>query len=352
MQNNFNVKTIISTFFIVILCFTLIGVVGKVLTPFLIALILAYILNPLVEILSKKLKMHRNFSSLIISLLVFLIFIAIPLFLLPTLVEQFRGIIDKTPSLISSFNDNVLLNINDKYHTQLHLDFDSVRQTIVSKLSDYKNTDIFAPIAKNSVILIEIIVYIILIPFVLFYTLKNWHEMLQFFDNLIPRGYLKKTHEIIHDIDTMMSAYLRGQISVMLIMAIYYGIGLFLTNLTSGLIIGVMTGLLVFIPYIGISIGLLLSLCISLAGDGSGHQIIWILVVFVIGHILEGGLVTPFLVGGKIGLNPVMVILALMIFGKAFGIVGVLLALPLATITVVILKYMRIYYMNSSYYKH
>lgn len=352
MQNKFNIKTIISIFLVVILSCTIIGVIGKVLTPFLIALILAYILNPLVENLNKNLKISRDFSGLLIALLVFLVFLAIPIFILPTFAEQLKLIILKAPDLVTSLNNNFIYKLNDKYNTHFSIDLDIIRQSVIGNFSAaYKNVDIFAPIAKNSFILVEIVLYIILIPFILFYTIKNWHEILKFFDNLIPRSYIKTTHAIIHDIDVMMSAYLRGQLSVMLIMAIYYGTALLLINLTSGLMIGIMTGLLVFVPYIGILTGLFLSLCISIAGFTSIHQIIAVLIVFILGHVLEGGLVTPFLVGGKIGLNPVMIILALMIFGKAFGIVGVLLALPLATIAIVILKYLRLYYINSEYYK-
>lgn len=352
MQNNFNIKTVISIFLIVILGFTIISVIGKVLTPFLIALILAYILNPLVESLNKKIKISRDIIALVISVLIFLIFISIPLFVFPAFVQQIKIIITKAPDLVSSLNNNFILKINASYGTHFRLDFDNIRQIIFGNFAQiYKNIDIFSPIAKNGFVLVEIILYIVLIPFILFYTIKNWHEILKIFDNLIPRSYVNNAHMIIKDIDTMMSAYMRGQLSVMLIMATYYGTALFFTNLTSGIMIGIMTGLLVFVPYIGILTGLLLSLCVAMAGFTSMHEIIAILIIFVIGHIIEGGLVTPYLVGGKIGLNPVMIILALMIFGKSLGIIGVLLALPLATIAVVILKYARLYYINSKYYK-
>jgi predicted PurR-regulated permease PerM len=352
MQNKFNIKTIISILLIVILGFTIIGIIGKVLIPFLIALILAYILNPLVENLNNRLKISRDFISLITSFLVFIFFISVPLFVLPTLINQVKTVITKAPELITAINSHILTNINSKYGTHFNIDINVVKQTFLDHITQiYNHVDLFSPIAKNSFILVEIILYIVLIPFILFYAIKNWHSILQFFDSLIPRSYVNTTHAIIKDIDTMMSAYLRGQLSVMLIMAIYYGIALHFVSITSGLIVGIMTGLMVFVPYLGILTGLIVSLCISITDFTSMNQIIAILIIFAVGHVLEGGLVTPFLVGGKIGLNPIMIILALMIFGKAFGIVGVLLALPLATIAVVILKYARLYYINSQYYR-
>ncbi|MBP9742475.1 MAG: AI-2E family transporter [Burkholderiales bacterium] len=214
----------------------------------------------------------------------------------------------------------------------------------------YNNVNIFSPLAKNSFIIIEILLYIILIPFILFYSIINWHQFIRFFDSLIPKSYVNNVHHIFRDIDIMLSAYLRGQISVMIVMALYYAIALHVIGLNSGAIIGAITGLLVFIPYLGILSGLLISQGVALANFHGMHQIIAILITFGIGNLLEGGLITPYLVGGRIGLNPIMIILALMIFGQLFGLVGVLLALPLATITIVLLKHAKLYYTRSKYY--
>jgi predicted PurR-regulated permease PerM len=189
-----------------------------------------------------------------------------------------------------------------------------------------------------------------IIALYLFYSINNWQNILKFFDEFIPKRYSELVRHLIKDIDTLLAAYLRGQISVMLIMAIYYMIGLNIIGLKSATIIGLITGLLVFIPYLGIMTGLLISLAVGFAGFTSMNVIIGILIVFIAGHSLEGALVTPFLVGGKIGLNPIMIIFALMVFGKLFGFIGVLLALPLSTITIVLLRYIKLYYLKSNYY--
>jgi predicted PurR-regulated permease PerM len=137
----------------------------------------------------------------------------------------------------------------------------------------------------------------------------------------------------------------------MIIMAIYYGVGLTIVQLPSGAAIGIITGLLVFIPYLGIFSGFVMAMLISIA-QLQDSTMLGVAIVFAAGHMLEGGLVTPFLVGGRIGLNPIMIILSLMIFGKLFGIVGVLLALPLSTIAVVLVKHARKYYLSTNYYKN
>ncbi len=174
MQNNFKLKPIISTFLVLAIGFTLIVVIGKILIPFLVALILAYIFNPLVEKISKKSKCKRTLVSLLISVLVFLVFLTLPFFVIPTMVLQLKIIIDKIPDLISLFNTNILEVINAKYGTSLSLNFDDVKNVLLNNVGQvYNNVNIFSPLAKNSFIIIEIVIYIVLIPFVLFYAYQK-----------------------------------------------------------------------------------------------------------------------------------------------------------------------------------
>ena len=351
MQNNFNIKPIISLSLVVLGIFGAILVLGKVLIPFIVALILTYIVNPLVEKINLKFKIHRSIISFIISITVFIVFLSIPLVIIPTLILQLKSIISSIPDLINLFNDKVLGNINLKYDTNFTLDFQSIKSLLLSDFSHiYNNVNLFSPLAKNSFLILEIIVYIILIPFIMFYSINNWHQLINFFDNLIPRAYVSTVHNIFQDIDTILAAYLRGQISVMMIMAIYYSLVLHFIGLHSGLVVGALTGTLVFIPYLGILTGLLISLSIGFSSFHGMSQIYYILITFGVGHVLEGGLVTPFLVGGKIGLNPIMIIFALMVFGQIFGFVGVLLALPLSTIAIVLLRHARLYYSKTKFY--
>lgn len=350
-SQNLNLKPIISTLIFVAIIFGIIVFIGKILTPFIVALILTYILNPIVEKICLRLKIKRSVISIIIAVIVFMVFISIPLYIIPNMVQEIQMIISKIPDLVSKINGTLLTNINHKYSTHFVLDLANLRFALLNKVSSiYSHINIFSPLAKNGMVIIEIVVYIILIPFILFYSIYGWHSVISFFDQLIPRSYRKTVHSIVYDIDKMLSAYLRGQFSVMIIMALYYATAIHLVGITSGFIIGFITGILVFIPYLGILTGLLISLAVDFSNFNGMHQVFFLLGVFIVGHLLEGGLVTPFLVGGKIGLNPVMIILSLMVFGKLFGFVGVLLALPLSTITVVLLKHAKYYYTRSKYY--
>lgn len=350
-QQDLKLKPIISILLFVAILFSMIIFIGKILIPFIVALILTYILNPIVEKIHYQFKIKRFIISFVIAICVFLLFIAIPLYVVPSLVTEVQMLLGKVPTLVQQINSGALSTLNHKYGTNLVLDLASLRAALIENVYGiYKQINIFSPLARNSMLLVQIMAYIILIPFILFYSICNWHNILQFFDNFIPRSYLNTVHEIVNDIDRMLSAYLRGQFSVMLIMAAYYAVALHFVGITSGFIVGLITGIMVFIPYLGVLTGLLISLAIVFVNFHGMHQIFAVLSVFVAGHLFEGGLITPYLVGGKIGLNPILIILALMIFGKLFGFIGILLALPLATITVALLRYAKLYYIKSQYY--
>ncbi|MBX9705900.1 MAG: AI-2E family transporter [Gammaproteobacteria bacterium] len=261
---NFNFKPIASIILFVAIIFGMIIFIGKILIPFIVALILTYILNPIVEKINRRLKIKRSIISLVFAVLVFLVFITIPIYVIPSMVMEIKMIISKIPDLVNIVNNNLLSVINQKYGTHFALDLVNLRTSLLNNVtSAYNHINVFSPLAKNSIILIQIIVFIILIPFILFYSILDWHNIISFFDKLIPRSYVKTIHAIVHDIDKMLSAYLRGQFSVMIIMALYYGTALHFVGITSGFIIGFITGIMVFIPYLGVLTGLFISLAVA-----------------------------------------------------------------------------------------
>ncbi|MDD3265912.1 MAG: AI-2E family transporter [Burkholderiales bacterium] len=345
------IKPIVSILLVTILIFTIALLIGRVLIPFIIALIIAYILNPLVDKLEEEFTIKRKYSALFFSLTTLILFISVPAFVLPVLADEATVVIEKLPQIISLINTHVMSIFNEQFGTHISVDLNTLKEVLLSNQEKITNNlDIVRRIAQNSFILIEILVYMILIPFSLFYSILNWHKIIRIFDELVPRSFTDAAHSLAHDIDEMLSSYLRGQLSVMMIMAAYYAIGLTIIGLPSGAAIGIVTGLLVFIPYLGVISGFLFAIVSSVAQVGGTEGIMQIIIVFAIGHMLEGGIVTPFLVGGRIGLNPIMIILSLMIFGKVFGIVGILLALPLSTIAVVLVRHAKRYYKSTSYY--
>ncbi|MBP9743394.1 MAG: AI-2E family transporter, partial [Burkholderiales bacterium] len=155
MHNNTNIKLLISLLLVVVGVFTAIVILGRVLTPFIIALILTYIFNPLVEKINLKFKIKRSIISFTLSLLVFFVFLCVPLFIIPTIILQLKSMITSIPALINLFNDKILHTINLKYGTHLAIDFDNIKTLLLNNFSKiYNNVNIFSPLAKNSFIII------------------------------------------------------------------------------------------------------------------------------------------------------------------------------------------------------
>jgi predicted PurR-regulated permease PerM len=181
--------------------------------------------------------------------------------------------------------------------------------------------------------------------------LRDWHPMLASALELIPKRQQKFTKKLASEIDLVLAGFLRGQLTVMLLMSAFYAAGLLLAGLDLAIPIGVLSGLLGFIPYLGISLGMVLAVLAGLLEFNSLEQLIPIFVVYGIGQIIESFWLTPTIVGDRIGLHPIMVIFALLAGGQLFGFTGVLLALPASAAIAVALRYVRASYMHSDLYQ-
>jgi len=191
----------------------------------------------------------------------------------------------------------------------------------------------------------------ILILFVLFYLLIDWDHFFALLKQLIPIRYQVTAQTLVSETDGLLSQYLRGQMLVILIMAVFYSAGLSLTGMQGALGLGVFTAIVIIIPYIGIALGLVLAVLSVILQFGFGSELIVVLVIFGIGQVLEGFFLTPRLVGERIGLHPVAVLFALLIFAKLFGFFGVLLALPASAIVLVLIRFAWSLYEQSTWYR-
>jgi len=197
---------------------------------------------------------------------------------------------------------------------------------------------------------ISILVNLALIPVVMFYLLRDWDRIAERLYTLVPRDWLPKTRTIVSDVDRVLAEFLRGQLMVMLVLAVYYAVALTLVGLERGGAIGVLTGLLVFIPYVGYGLGLVLGVLSALLQWSGWGFFIAVLAVYAIGQLLEAYVLVPYLVGDRIGLHPLAVIFALLAFGQLFGFAGVLLALPASAVLLVGLRHLRAAYFASPVY--
>jgi len=198
--------------------------------------------------------------------------------------------------------------------------------------------------------LVAFVVNLLLVPVVLFYLLRDWHALRARVDRLIPRPVHAKARAILREVDAVLAEFLRGQITVILTMSLFYVLALWLAGLEFALPIGLITGLLVFVPYVGALLGFVLGTVAALMQFDSAWGLVWVWAAFGVGQTLEGMVVTPLLVGERIGLHPVAVIFALLAFGQVFGFFGVLLALPASAALLVGLRHLRGAYLASSLY--
>ena len=189
-----------------------------------------------------------------------------------------------------------------------------------------------------------------LIPIVLFYLMLDWHALLVRLRNTVPRRWVNRTVIMANEADSLLAQYLRGQLLVMLVLAVYYSAALAIAGFDVALPVGILTGLLVFIPYLGFGLGLILALIAAVLQFDGFHGLLAVALIYGVGQVVESFYLTPYLVGERIGLHPLAVIFALLAFGQLFGFVGVLLALPASAILSVALRHLRFNYLKSSFY--
>lgn len=330
---------------------------SPILAPFIAAAILAYICNPLVNricaINMGKLTPNRTAATVSVMLILLTAILLLLLIVIPLLQKELLMVIERLPE----YGANLRKNIEPWLIHNLGLTFDFDIPRLQRILTENWKTaggflgTLMLTISKHGMEIFEWLVNLLLVPMVLFYMLRDWHEMLESFSALIPRRMLSKTKQIATEIDEVLAQFLRGQLTVMLIMSIFYAVGLSLAGLDLALPIGILAGLLGFVPYLGITTGAILAILSGLLEFNSVNQLIPILLVFTIGQLLENMWLTPTLVGDRIGLHPAVVIFALLAGGQLFGFTGVLLALPASGALAVALRHVRRSYMNSDFYQ-
>jgi len=333
----------------------LIYLLSPILSPFLAAAILAYISNPLVDWLEKlklgQLKLGRTIATLIVMLLLASAFLLVLLIVLPLLQKELLLIAKRLPTYIDTMRQHIEPLLLQHFGITIDLDATRLQQVLVSHWQGTGNIaeKLLGIVASSGMAIFGWLLSLMLVPVVMFYLLRDWHELVNQVSDLIPRRWLIKVTSIAKEIDHMLAEFLRGQLSVILLMALFYSIGLWFAGLELFLPIGLLAGLLGFVPYLGISTGLLLATLAALLQFSTLGGLLPVLVVFGLGQVLESVL-TPSLVGERIGLHPVAVIFALLAGGQLFGFTGVLLAIPVSAAIAVGLRHAKARYHTSSSY--
>jgi predicted PurR-regulated permease PerM len=211
--------------------------------------------------------------------------------------------------------------------------------------------DVVQTVGRGGAAALTVITNLVLIPVVAFYLMRDWDRLVAGVQNLLPRSSVGQVSGVAREIDEVLSSFLRGQFLVMLALGAIYAVGLWAIGLKSAFLIGITAGLLSVVPYLGSIVGLGLAIAVALFQFGDIMHFVLVLVVFGVGQTLEGTVLTPNLVGDKIGLHPVAVIFAVLAGGQLFGFLGILLALPVAAALNVVVRHVQDIYRHSAWYK-
>ena len=333
-----------------LVAYMLLALLGPVLTPFLGAAVIGYVLNPGVDWLTAR-GLPRMLSVLLVMLGLIVIITAVALIVLPTLASELPALQQRLPLLLDGF-DRVIRPLLVQAGLNLPSDSAGLKSLMAQQLNTMDSAGIswLDWLKKGSSAVIGWVATLLLVPIVLFYLLLDWHHVIARFATIIPRRWISLVTEMSRETDHLLAQYLRGQLLVMLLLATYYSVALAIAGFEVAVPIGIITGLLVFIPYVGYGIGLTLAILSAILFFDGWHGLIAVGVVYGIGQMLESFYLTPRLVGERIGLHPLTVIFALLAFAQLFGFTGILVALPASAILSVVYRRVRQHYLNSRFY--
>jgi predicted PurR-regulated permease PerM len=334
----------------------LLVLLGPILSPFIAAAILAYALNPAVDWLAARrigrFKAPRVLAVIAVLLLLLVAILLLILIVAPMLNKQLPLLQERLPNFLIRVND-WLTPWLEQLGVQVRLDSAGIKEMVTEHLAASKEqvwSTVLTSAKVGGTAVLGWMATLFLVPIVLFYLMVDWNLLLQRCENAIPRRWVDKSLSMAREVDGLLAQYLRGQLLVMLVLATFYSIALAIAGFDVALPVGIITGLLGFIPYIGFGLGLILALIAALLQFDGLQGLISVAVIYGAGQVLESFVLTPYLVGERIGLHPVAVIFALLAFGQLFGFVGVLLALPASAALSVALMHMRSHYIHSSFY--
>ena len=331
----------------------LVWALAPVLTPFVVAALFGWLGDPLVDRLERAGR-SRNTAVILVFTLMALLAVLAALILVPLIERQIMTLVESLPRYRDFFLGTVLPWLERRTGLQLTVWLDPVRIFDLIR-SHWESAGgvaatVVAYVSRSGFAMLAWIANIVLIPVLAFFFLRDWDVMVERVAALVPRDHLDTVSRLARESSEMLGGFLRGQFLVMLILGAMYGIGLWIVGLDLGLLIGIIAGLFTFVPYLGPTSGIVLGVIAALVQYGDWKHVLGVLIVFGIGQVIESYWLTPKLVGNRIGLHPVAVIFAVLAGGQLFGFLGMLLALPVAAIANVLLRYAHERYTQSRLY--
>lgn len=339
---------------IAVLAVMVLRALGPVLTPFLVAAVLAYALTPVVDWLDDlgRGRLPRLLAVVIVELLFILALLCLVLLVVPVVLKEVPLMREQLPQLFDRLHETLSPWLA-QFGLSVSLDLPSLRAQVTEYLqSNWGDSfgSLWSSLKIGGSLAAALIGNAVLIPVALFYLLLDWKQLVARVLQLVPPRVRPSVDAFTQEADGVLGQYLRGQLLVMAAMAVFYSVGLALFGLDLALPIGVFTGLAMFVPYVGFGIGLFLAIIAGLLEFAAAKAFVMVGVVYGLGQLVESLVLTPRLVGERIGLHPLAVIFALLAFGQLLGFVGVLIALPASAVLLVAIRRMRSGYFASRLY--
>ena len=327
----------------------LVVLLGPILTPFLAGALLAYMFDPLVGRLEAR-GIPRATGTTVVIVLTGLGVFALLLVALPLFQGQFAELSQRVPAALDLLQTRFLPWLQQSFGITIDTDLGTLKTWLTEQAT--QNSAAWLPTLQTGALaVVGVLANLLLIPVVMFYLLKDWNVMVARVAALTPRAWMGTVTRVARAMDAVVGEFLRGQMAVMLALALYYTLALWAAGLDYALPIGILTGVLSFVPFLGFGLGMILALLVALLQFSDWTGVAWVAGIYLAGQVLESYVFTPRLVGERVGLHPVAVIFALAAFGQLFGFVGLLLAVPLAAVLLVALRELRGVYEASAFYR-
>lgn len=322
-----------------------------VLMPFVAGMAVAYFLDPVADRLERA-GCSRTLAVSLITAAFFLGAVLLLALLIPVVQVQVSGFFERVPGYVDALRGHLSPLIERLLAALPAGELEKLRAAAGAQAGTAVEWmgDLFKGVLSGGVALVNLVSLVVIMPLVAFYMLRDWDRIVAGIDNLLPRRLAPTVREQAAEIDRTLAAFVRGQATVCLLLGVFYAVGLSLVGLEFGLIVGLGTGLISFIPYFGMGLGLVVGMGIAFAQFSDWLPIALTAGVFAAGQVIEGNFLTPRLVGGKVGLHPVWVIFAVMAGGALMGFTGVILSIPVAATVGVLVRFAVRRYRQSRLY--
>lgn len=336
----------------ILLCGWALYLLAPVLTPFLVSALLAYLGDPITRRL-QRLGLSRTLAVVVVFITMLLAGVLLLLLLVPLLQQQLAGLVDRLPQILVWIQDQLLPRAESLLGIRLEaVQMDSVRQALQEHWRELGGAlgAVLDTVSQSSQALLGWFAFLLLVPVVTFYLLRDWDALVSHLHDLIPRPIEPVAVHLVRQCDAVLGEFLRGQLLVMLALGVIYSLGLWVAGVEFSLLIGMLAGALSFVPYLGTITGVFVAGIVTLLQYHDLMHLFYVALVFGFGQLCEGMFLSPMLVGDRIGLHPVAVIFAVMAGGQLFGFFGILIALPAAAMVTVVMRHVCERYLESSFY--